>query len=138
MFNEYSLNIPLRHPVGKSLTQSMQAFEFSPPLLFPPLIFLIFIVMSYKFNKIYNNNVNIWKIIIQQSIIHIWILCFNCHVTADELLCNDTQRFYILYRTDRELIHVESLKNIWSTNSCLSNSSTSSLQSFSHNYPANS
>lgn len=58
MFNEYSLSIPLRHHIGKSLTRSMQAFGSSPPLPFP-LLFPTFIVMSYKFNKINSNNVNV-------------------------------------------------------------------------------
>lgn len=55
IFNEYSLTSLLRHLIGKSLIKNIQAFV-SSSLLWFPLLFLIFMVMSYKVNKIYNKS----------------------------------------------------------------------------------
>lgn len=92
MFYEYSLSMPLRHHIGKSLTRSMQAFGSSPPLPFP-LLFLTFIIMSYKFNKINSNNVNVWKIITQHSVLYwfesfvsiVMLLLVNCYAKTHKV-----------------------------------------------------
>lgn len=69
IFNEYSLSSLLRHLIGKSLTKNIQAFV-SSSLLWFPLLFLIFMVISYKVNKIYNKSVSIWIIITQHSVLY--------------------------------------------------------------------
>lgn len=66
MFKEYALNIP------ETSCREISDTGSSSALMFPPLLILIFIVMSYKYNKIYNDKVNIWKIITQHSVLHIF------------------------------------------------------------------
>lgn len=98
IFNKYSLNIPLKYPIGKSLTHCMQAFGSSPSLPLPPLLFFVFTVMIYKFKKICNNNVNIWQIKAHHFILYtsesfaLIIMLMNCYAKTCKVSTFFTER----------------------------------------------